>query len=37
VSKLPPYLRGGSPKLESAIDENDIPKATPPNKRPERP
>jgi hypothetical protein len=30
-------LRGGSQKLESVVDETDIPRATPPNKKPERP
>jgi len=37
VTKLPPLLRGGAPKLEgAAIDADDIPKAKPP-KKPERP
>jgi hypothetical protein len=34
VSKLPPIMRGGSKKLESVVDETDIPMATPPNKKP---
>jgi photosystem II stability/assembly factor-like uncharacterized protein len=32
VTKLPPILRGGEPKLEEVIDENDIPRALPPKK-----
>jgi len=33
VTKLPPLLRGGAPKLEDAvIDADDIPKAKPPKK-----
>src|SRR6185503_18799467 len=37
VSKLPPMLKGGERKLEGVVDDTDIPKATPPNKKPERP
>jgi photosystem II stability/assembly factor-like uncharacterized protein len=37
VSKLPPILKGGSRKLEAIVDDTDIPMATPPNKKPEKP
>jgi len=37
VSKLAPVLRGGSQKVEQVVDDTDIPKATPPNKRPDKP
>ena len=30
-------LKGGSRKLEATVDETDIPMATPPNKKPEKP
>ena len=36
VSKLPPILKGGPPKLESEVDDEDIPPALPP-KKPIRP
>ena len=32
VTKLPPILRGGSAKLDDAVDIEDIPKAVPPKK-----
>ena len=32
VTKLPPMLKGGPPKLESEVDNYDIPRATPPKK-----
>jgi len=32
VTKLPPMLKGGPPKLESEIDIDDIPRAQPPKK-----
>jgi len=34
--RMPPGLRGGPPKLQSAqtIDDGDIPRAVPPNKKP---
>ncbi|HET8782602.1 MAG TPA: YCF48-related protein, partial [Pyrinomonadaceae bacterium] len=37
VSKIPPMLKGGSSKTENVPDPNDIPMATPPNKKPEKP
>jgi hypothetical protein len=37
VTKLPPLLRGNAPKLEGAVDTEDIPKATPPKKPAEKP
>jgi photosystem II stability/assembly factor-like uncharacterized protein len=36
VSKLPPLLKGGPPKLEEPLDDGDIPRALPP-KKPIRP
>jgi hypothetical protein len=38
--RLPPLLRGGPPKLQNAqnpIDDGDIPRAVPPDKKPVRP
>jgi len=37
VTKLPPMLKGGSAKLEEAVDPGEIPKAVPPKKQPVRP
>jgi hypothetical protein len=36
VTKLPPMLKGGAPKLDEPIDDGDIPRAMPP-KKPIRP
>jgi hypothetical protein len=40
--RLPPVLRGGPPKLQpqnaqNPIDDGDIPRAVPPDKKPARP
>ena len=41
VPKLPPALRGGPPKLnqsaQTPLDDGDIPRAVPPDKKPVRP